>query len=427
MISSKGTSGEREKPSEKDKDELTLPLGSKANILDELRQKNVKLMESEERYHRMIDEVQDYAIVMLSDTGEVLNWNAGATLIKGYSPSEIVGKHFQAFYTKEDRDAGLPEHLLRQARENGRVMHEGWRLRKDGSRFWGSVVITALHDNTGKIIGFSKVTRDLTERRNAEEALRRSAAELDLKNKTLERLNSELSSFSYIASHDLKEPLRKIRTFALRTISLEDLPENAAALVGKIIQSAERMQNLIQDLLMYSEVSNDESVFEPVDLNEVVGNVKNDLEVMIQEKKAQVVVDHLPVVMGVPHQLNQLFFNLISNSLKFSSSERIPSIMITSRTIAGPEIPESRNLENRFYQLEVKDNGIGFDEEFGRKIFEAFQRLHSRDEFSGTGIGLAIVKKVVENHNGVVEAHSVPGVGSTFNVYLPVVNENQIA
>lgn len=390
------------------------------NVIEELKQLNARLMQSEERYHKMIDEVQDYAIVMLSPAGDVLNWNSGASMIKGYSSAEILGKNFRIFYSKEDRDAQLPEQLLESARTNGRVSHEGWRVRKDGSRFWGSVVITALHGADESIIGFSKVTRDLTERRLAEEALRASAAQLDLKNKTLERLNSELSSFSYVASHDLKEPLRKIQTFAARIQDSNELSGQSQGHLAKIINSASRMQKLIQDLLAYSEVTNDESSFVKVDLNEVLKNVKNDLEVVMQEKHAVINHKKLPVINGVPHQLNQMFFNLLSNSLKFSRPDTSPVVQIDCHEISGPEFGDLRKNGNRYYHLEIKDNGIGFEEEFARKIFEAFQRLHSKSEFGGTGIGLAIVKKVVENHHGVVDARSTPGAGSTFHVYLPV-------
>lgn len=390
------------------------------NIIEELRQLNARLTQSEERYHKMIDEVQDYAIVLLSPAGDVLNWNAGASVIKGYSTSEILGKNFRLFYSKEDREARLPEQLLETARDQGRVAHEGWRVRKDGSRFWGSVVITALHAADGSIIGFSKVTRDLTERRSAEEAMKASAAQLDLKNKTLERLNSELSSFSYVASHDLREPLRKIQTFAARLQDTGELSGQGANHLNKIINSATRMQKLIQDLLAYSEVTNDDSSFQKVDLNEVVKAVKNDLEVVMQEKKAVITHKRLPVVDGVPHQLSQMFFNLLSNSMKFSKPEVAPVVEINCQIISVPEFAELRKADNRYYHIEIKDNGIGFEEEFARKIFEAFQRLHSKSEFGGTGIGLAIVKKVVENHHGVVDAQSTPGAGSVFNVYLPV-------
>lgn len=391
-----------------------------ANMVEELSQANEQLKQSEERYQKMIEEVQDYAILLLNQEGIIQNWNSGAQVIKGYTASEIIGKSFSIFYQKKDKDAGLPMILLEKARKNGKVTNEGWRVRKDGTLFWGSVVITALHNSQGNIIGFSKVTRDLTERKHAEEALRHTAAQLDLKNKTLERLNNELASFSYIASHDLREPLRKIQIFGARMEEAGGLPEASKGFLDKILQSAVRMQKLIQDLLIYSEVSNMDEKAEDVDLNEVLAGIKTDLEVVINEKQAVIQSKSLPKFKGAVHQYNQLFFNLISNALKFSRPDVPPVITINSKIIKGPEIPgELIDGENRYYQISVKDNGIGFEPEFSNKIFQAFQRLHSKQEYSGTGIGLAIVKKVVENHHGIIEAQSTPGVGSTFNIYLP--------
>lgn len=392
-----------------------------SNTLEELRQTNEQLRQSEERYHKMIEEVQDYAIILLDERGTILNWNRGAQVIKGYTASEVVGKSFSIFYPLEDRKRKLPETLLAKARAEGKVTHEGWRVRKDGSQIWGSVVITALHNGDGKILGFSKVTRDLTERKIAEDALKKSAAQLDLKNKTLERLNDELSSFTHVASHDMKEPLRKILTFASKLESDHADREHNLELITKIKSSASRMQALIDDLLSFSQVSNDSASFERVDLNKIVQNVKNDLEVAIQEKNAALHVDRLPVIDGVSFQWQQLFLNLISNSLKFSRNDEHPVIEIKCNVIKGPDLPDHTfTSSNRYYHIEVSDNGIGFEPEQRDLIFEAFQRLHNRTQYSGTGLGLAIVKKVVEKHHGIITAQGDPGVGAVFHIYLPV-------
>jgi PAS domain S-box-containing protein len=393
-----------------------------SNLIEELSQSNEELKKSEQRYHKMIAEVQDYAIILLDVDGRIENWNTGAQVIKGYRPHEILGKSFTIFYNKEDRHAGLPYQLLNEARTKGKIMHEGWRVRKDGSQFWGSVVITALHDEVNNVIGFSKVTRDLTERKESEEATKRTAAQLDLKNKTLERLNAELSSFTYIASHDLKEPLRKIKTFISRIRDVDFSREKSSEYLTKIAISAQRMQRLIENLLSYSQVTNDEGSFEKVDLNEVLQLAKNDLEILIGEKGARINAGRLPTISGIQFQLHQLFLNLISNSLKFSKEGVTPEVKITARIIKGPDVPsmDSKNGSHKYHHLSFADNGIGFGSENADRIFEAFQRLNVKGAIGGTGIGLAIVKKVVENHNGIISAEGNPGHGAVFNVYIPI-------
>lgn len=390
-----------------------------ANLVEELEQANERLKESEQRYHKMIAEVQDYAIILLDSRGHILNWNAGAELIKGYAASEIVGRSFRIFYSKQDQSSRLPDRLLAEASANGKVYHEGWRVRKDGSRFWGSVAITALHNNEGSIVGFSKVTRDLTERKSAEDALKATAGQLDLKNKALERANEELGSFTNVASHDLKEPLRKIQTFAHRIKDVKFDPLRSEEFVDKIVESAARMQSLIEDLLSFSQASND-SAREDVDLNQVIASIKNDLEVAISEKNAAIKVSKMPILKAVRHQMNQLFLNLISNAIKFSRAHINPVIRIECRVIRGPEIPgHTSDGENQYYHIVVKDNGVGFDETESTRIFNPFYRAHSSSKYSGTGLGLAIVKKIVENHQGIVTAESQPNVGTNFHIYLP--------
>ena len=393
-----------------------------SNLMEELRQINDTLRQSEERYHKMIEEVQDYAILLLDEFGNIQNWNAGAQVIKGYNADEIIGKNFRIFYTKEDQLKELPAKLLSQARSEGKVTHEGWRVRKDGTVFWGSVVITALHGASGDIIGYSKVTRDLTERKAAEDAMERSAAQLELKNKSLERLNDDLASFTYVASHDLKEPLRKIQVYASMAEDPSTSPERTKDFIIKMKTSAQRMQMLIDNLLAYSQVSNDfKSKQESVDLNEVLTSVRNDLEIIIREKDVLIESDHLPVVKGIDYQLHQLFLNLISNAVKFSKAGVAPRIKITAGRLRGPEIPGGLSTsDNVYHHLSFADNGIGFAQDVSSKIFEAFQRLNPREAFAGSGIGLAIVKKIVDNHNGIVSAEGMPGEGAVFHVYLPI-------
>ncbi len=368
---------------------------------------------SEERYHKMIAEVQDYAIILLNENGIIENWNAGAENIKGYTASEIIGKRFDIFYTKEDRESGLPDRLLNEAREKGKAIHEGWRMRKNGSQFWGTIVITALHGKNNELIGFSKVTRDLTEKKLDEQRLLTYTRELEIK-------NSELEQFAYVASHDLQEPLRKIQTFA------ELIQTNYAdeAFVKKYFEkldrSAKRMVMLVKALLNYSRLDKDKSELTDVDLNLVLDEVKQDFELMIEEKHATITSEKLPVIKGNQTQLGQLFANLVSNSLKFSEDKthiKISSHIVTKNQIKNPPL----SLTNRNYvQIIFEDNGIGFEQQYEKIIFSLFQRLHGKQDYAGTGIGLALCKKIAENHNGYITAIGELNKGAKFMIYLPV-------
>ncbi len=372
---------------------------------------NEELKKSEERYARMAEEVRDYAILLLSKEGHILNWNRGAERIKGYTESEVIGKHFSIFYLPDDRKSKLPEKLIRQAADEGRAMHEGWRLRKDNTIFWGSIVITALHDSDNNIIGFSKVTRDLTERKLAEDRLKKYTSELEAQNK-------ELEQFAYIASHDLQEPLRKIQTFTeVLEKNIED-PEAAKKYLERIKSSAQRMSQLIRSVLEYSRLSNADIVYEPVNLNTVIENVKLDLELLISERGVTIEQGELPVVRGVPLQMQQLFFNLVSNAIKFSDES--PWLGISSRKVPPAEAREYPLLQPGmpYVEIVVKDKGIGFEQKYAARIFTIFQRLHGHKAYPGTGIGLALCKKIVDNHHGHIRVESEPGKGSTFYVYL---------
>jgi PAS domain S-box-containing protein len=371
-----------------------------------------KLRKSEERYHKMIDEVQDYAIILLDTKGNIMNWNRGAENIKGYREEEIVGQNFKVFYRTEDVREGLPDMLINEASVNGRAMHEGWRVRKDGSMFWGYIVITALHDEEGNIIGYSKVTRDLTERKKSDDRMKAYAEDIALRNKQLEE-------FAYIASHDLQEPLRKIQTFAdILRMKIDD-KESVQVNVDKITGAAQRMSVLIKDVLRYSQLSATDNLFEKVDLNDVLGEVLGDFELQIQDKNLSILIEPLPIVKGIPVQLHQLFCNLVSNAIKFSDKE-IPQININAKHMSGTSIKDAHipDPEVDYIKISVADNGMGFSPEYAEHVFKLFKRLNSFS--NGTGIGLALCKKIVENHHGAIFAESESGQGATFYVYLPV-------
>ncbi len=381
---------------------------------EELKRKNEELIESEERYHHMVAEVQDYAILLLNTKGEIQNWNAGAASIKGYKASEVIGKNFKIFYPAEDLKNNLPDTLLSMAAQKGKAVQEGWRIRKDGSRFWGSIVITALHNREGQVSGFTKVTRDLTEKKEAEDRLLRYTADLEAKNR-------ELEEFAYIASHDLQEPLRKIETF----INVIQSNFNDTSVVeryfDKIKISTQRMSALIKSLLNYSRFLRAPSSISAVDLNALIAIIKTDFDLLIEEKQAVVTVGSLPIVRGSAVQLQQLFANLLSNALKFCGAH--PEITISSRVVRREEVIDPADvLLNRpnYFEIVFHDNGIGFDTQFKEQIFIMFRRLHGQDKYSGTGIGLALCKKIAIHHGGHLTAMSQPGKGSDFILYLPV-------
>jgi len=242
-------------------------------------------------------------------------------------------------------------------------------------------------------------------------------------NEELEKMNKELQSFAYISSHDLQEPLRKIQTFAMVIIEQEskNLSDKGKDYFLRMQSAAARMQTLINDLLAYSRTSNVINKFEVTDLNEVIGEVLADLQEEITEKEATVRIPAMCHAEVIPSQFRQLLYNLVSNSLKFSAPERPPVVTIKSIEGYGINFNHKQLKDDMLYcHISVTDNGIGFDQQYDERIFQLFQRLQDRSVYKGTGIGLAIVKKIVDNHNGFIDAEGTLGKGSSFNIYIPV-------
>ena len=232
--------------------------------------------------------------------------------------------------------------------------------------------------------------------------------------------NNELLAFNYISSHDLQEPLRKIQIYSGLVLEKEKLSEHGKEYLGRIQSAAIRMRNLIEDLLAYSRTSAAERKFEKTDLRTIVREIKAELRDTLEEKKAIIETDDLCEANIIRFQFHQLMYNLISNALKFSKPGIPPIILISSEIGSGRNIDHEGILPDKEYcHISVKDNGIGFEPKFKSRVFEVFQKLHSKDEFEGTGIGLAIVKKIVENHKGIIFATSELGEGATFDIYLP--------
>jgi PAS domain S-box-containing protein len=480
------------------------------------------LRDSEEKYRTLLDGVQDYAIFTLDPQGKVASWNSGAERIKGYRADEIIGQNFSCFYPQNDIDQGKPEEELQIAATTGRSEIEHWRVRKDGSRFWANVVITAARDSSGNLLGFSEISRNITERKETEAKYQglleaapdpmvvvsqdgnivllnvqaekqfgyprdelvgqkvkniipegfaerliadgtRTAADapaqkistgIELKGrrkdgsefpieimlspqetsdgavvtaairditqrkaseeqlaKTMEELqrsNEELGQFAYIASHDLQEPLRMVASYTqlLSRKYKGKLDADADEFIAYAVDGARRMQGLIQDLLAYSRVGTKGRGLVDTSSEEALQQSLTNLRGAIEESGAQVTHDPLPGVLADRSQLIQLFQNLVGNAIKYQRSG-IPTVHISA----------SRNGGKKWI-FSVQDNGMGIDSQYFAKIFNMFQRLHKREEFDGTGIGLAICKKIVERHGGSISVDSQLGQGSTFRFAL---------
>jgi signal transduction histidine kinase len=244
---------------------------------------------------------------------------------------------------------------------------------------------------------------------------------LEQQNIELEASNKELLAFNYVASHDLQEPLRKIQTFVSRLSDKEytNLSDSGKEFIDRINASVNRMRILIDDLLQYSRANKTEKVFEKVNLNDLLENAKFDLAQSIEEKNAIIQSEELPSMTVIPFQIQQLFINLIGNSLKYSKQNVVPKIKISSKKVVALEDEQiPKNTKDKFYKITFEDNGIGFEQEYAEKIFVLFNRLHNKNEYAGTGIGLAICKKIVENHKGFIFAEGKPNKGSIFTIYL---------
>ncbi len=359
-----------------------------------------KKLEEQQALLASIVNSSDDAILSRTLDGSIITWNHGAEKIFGYSSEEIIGKHISIL---------IPSWLLNEEQEimesirkgEGIDHYETERIRKDAAVINVSLTISPIRDLSGKIIGASKISRNITERKKAEERLKKYALELQNSNKELER-------FAYIASHDLQEPLRMVSSFLslLEEEFGEELNERAKGYIDFAVDGASRMKILVNDLLHYSRVGTNKEEFTSVDVNETMKYVLRVLNEEIQKTGAIIKVSSLPVIKANKTLVGQLFINLLSNALKYHS-EKIPVIEI------GAAEEKDRHV------FHIKDNGIGISSKFFEKIFIIFQRLHNKTEHSGTGIGLAICKKIVEAHNGKIWVESEEGKGSTFYFSIP--------
>jgi PAS domain S-box-containing protein len=389
-------------------DAIAVGLNTLSEELEESRNIEKKyiqhLKESEERFRLMIEGVKDYAIFIIDPEGYIVSWNQGAKEIKGYSEDEILGKHISIFYTDEEIQRGEPEYNLKIASETGRHESEAWRIRKDGSRFWANVIFTSLYDDSGNLRGFSKVTRDITERKKSEGKIARLNEDLAQNIVKLETVNKELEAFSYSVSHDLRSPLRAIHGYT-KVLSEEYFSEKdheAKKMMNSIMYNAKKMGQLIDDLLAFAGIGKKELKLTNIDMTGLAQSTISDFKNSLPYLKANITINPLQPAIADYNLIAQVFANLISNAVKYSGTMEKPIIEIGSK---------EEKEDNVYY---IKDNGVGFDMKYYDKLFGVFQRLHGTAEFEGTGVGLALVKRIILRHNGRVWAEGAIGKGSIF-------------
>lgn len=346
-----------------------------------------------------------------------ISWSDEMYRIYGLEPQseEIVFDRFLSLVHPDDRDKRLEEiqrALVTHIAEDYtiRIVWDNGTIRVLQGK--GEVLVNE-QNQPYKLLG---TCQDVTEQFHINQQLAQ-------KNLELQRSNEELTSFNYIASHDLQEPLRKIKLFSNRIFEkdFEVLSPTAKEFLPRVISSASQMQKLLNDLLAFSRATSADKVFEKTDLNLLLEETKNILKDSIEENQVSIVAQKLPELNVIPFQFQQLLENIISNAIKYSKQDTPPEIKITSRVISGKQLASHGGITGTNYHLlSISDNGIGFEQQYAQRIFELFQRLHNKNEYSGTGIGLAICKKIIQNHNGFIIANGETGKGATFNIYTPL-------
>ncbi|MDB5872783.1 MAG: chemotaxis protein CheY [Ramlibacter sp.] len=367
--------------------------------LTDRRQHEEELRASEERFRLLVDSVRDYAIFMLDADGIVRSWNSGAQALKGYSATEIIGQHFSSFYTPQDQKAGKPAYELRAARANGRVEDEGWRVRKDGTLFWANVVITAIHGRNGDLIGFAKITRDMTQRRRLEQ---------------LERSSQMMNEFLAMLAHELRNPLAPMRN-AITAMQLEPIASASVRESRDIIdRQLTHVTRLVDDLLDVGRLTSGKIKLrrQVLRLDEVVSSSAETVRPLVLARNHSLKIQQSPepvYVDGDPTRLSQILQNLLVNAAKFTPD--------------GGRISVNVLRDGGFVTVSVVDNGRGIEAGNLEQVFRLFaQGDEGATTESGLGIGLTLARSLAEMHGGTLDAQSPGrGRGSSFFLRLPVV------
>ena len=386
------------------------------NDITAQKQKESALIESEALFRFMAEAIPQ-KVWMADDKGHRNFFNQKWTEYTGLSLSELEGWGWTSVVHPDDRDQNI-EAWKRSVETGLNFQFENRLLRKDGQYRWHLVRGLARKDSNGKIMMWVGTNTDIHEQKAFADEMERRVKERTFE---LEKSNSELEQFVYVTSHDLQEPLRKIRMFSemlKETANETDLVSKKH--IDKISATALRMSTLLKELLNFAQLSHQEQ-FEDTDLNNIVSKALLDLELTISEKKAAIHFSDLPAIQAVPVQMHQLFYNLINNALKFAKADVPPIINIRCGIAHELTLQRFPYLiqDKIYYEIVVEDNGIGFEQHYADQIFHIFQRLHTRAEYSGTGIGLALCKKVVINHYGAIYANAEKGKGAAFHILLP--------
>ena len=379
----------------------------------QLRAKHDKTLAELKRYRLLVDSVQDYAIFLMDAEGYVQTWNIGAAKIKGYRPEDIIGKHFSNFYLLRDKEAKKPERELDLATRYGHIEDEDWRVRKDGSKFWANVIITALYDESGELVGFAKVTRDLTERKHHEDELREANALLKQQQVELERLNASKDEFISLASHQLRTPATGIKQYLGMLLEgfMGELSETQRYAIQEANESNDRQLAIVGSLLKVAQLDAGKVILEkrPVDIEEVLDSI---LRGNAEKFSSRNQITRLDTPGPLPASVDSTHFRMALENLVDNAAKYTPE---------GGHITISGNHEHGNIVISIRDDGVGINTEDIPKLFTKFSRLPNplSDSAGGSGLGLYWTHRIILLHGGKIDVEPAIGGGTIFHVTIP--------